>query len=225
MSPRDTAVQGRAVPGQTCDEGETVGVVQILRGSTAGQRGIRRSGLALMAVGLVPLGLSACGSSAANGSSTSTTAASGTASQTAYVACLKKNGVTLPNFGHRPSGTPTTGGTPPSFTPGSGTFTPGSHGGGGFANNPKFAKAAAACKKLRPKGGFGGFGGSGGFNSTAFAAYRNCLKLHGVTLPTGGARPSPGSTPSSTTPSAAYQAAMAACAALRPTPSTTTTTG
>jgi hypothetical protein len=201
-----------------------VGVVQILRGSTARRRGIRRSGLALVAVGLVPLGLSACGSSSANGSSTSTTKPSGAASETAYVACLKKNGVTLPNFGNRTGGTPT-GGTRPSFTPGSGTFTPGGQG-GGFANNPKFTKAAAACKKLRPKGGFGGFGGgSGGFNSTAFAAYRNCLKLHGVTLPTGGGRPSPGSTPSTTTPSASYQAAIAACAALRPTPSTTTTTG
>jgi hypothetical protein len=206
------------------DEGDTVGVVQMLRGSMVRHRGIRRSGLALLAVGVVPLGLSACGSSSANGASTSTTKPSGTASETAYVACLKKNGVTLPNFGHGAGGTPAGGGTRPSFTPGSGTFTPGANG-GGFANNPKFAKAAAACKNLRPKGGFGGFGGSGGFNSTAFAAYRNCLKLHGVTLPTGGGRPSPGSTPSTTTPSASYQAAIAACAALRPTPSTTTTTG
>jgi hypothetical protein len=207
-----------------CNEGDTVGMVEMLRGSTARQRHIRRSGLALLAVGLVPLGLSACGSSAANGSSTSTTKPSGKASEAAYTACLKKNGVTLPNFTH---GSFPTGGTRPTFTPGSGT-RPAGFGAGGFANNPKFAKAAAACKNLRPKGGFGGFGGNGGFNSTAFAAYRNCLKLHGVTLPTGGGRPSPGATPttpSTTTPSASYQAAIAACAALRPTPSTTTTTG
>jgi hypothetical protein len=204
-----------------------VGLVQALRRCTNGevrQRRIRRSGLTLLVVGVVPLALSACGSSpAASGSSTSTTKPSGAASETAYVACLKKNGVTLPNFGHGTGGTPT-GGTRPTFTPGSGTFTPGS--GGGFASNPKFEKAAAACKSLRPKGGFGGFGsgGSGGFNSAAFAAYRNCLKLHGVTLPTGSGRPSPGSTPSTTTPSASYQAAIAACAALRPSTSSTTTT-
>ena len=204
-----------------------MGLVRSLSGSTRrGVRGIRRSGLALLAVGVVPLGLSACGSSSANGSSTTTTKPSGTASQAAYTACLKQHGVTLPNFTH---GSIPPGGTRPTFTPGSGTFTPGS--GGGFASNPKFEKAAAACKSLRPKGGFGRFGGtggSGGFNSSAFAAYRNCLQLHGVTLPTGRA-PTSGSTPS--TPATTFnpssptvQAAMQACAALRPTGSTTTTT-
>jgi hypothetical protein len=131
--------------------------------------------------------------------------------------------VTLPNFtpgtGSRP-----TGETFPSFTPGS---RPAGSGTGGFRNNPAFTKAAAACKSLRPSGGFGGFGGSGGFNSTAFAAYRNCLKLHGVTLPTGGA-PKAGttSTPTTTfdTSSPTVQAAMQACAALRPTSSSTTST-
>jgi hypothetical protein len=178
---------------------------------------------------VVPLVLAACGSSSANGSSTSTTKPSGTASETAYVACLKQHGVTLPNFGGgRPGGeTPGGGETPPSFTPGSGGFNPGS-GGGGFRNNPAFTKAASACKSLRPKGGFGGFnrGGAGGFNSAAFAAYRNCLKLHGVTLPTPGAKPATGSTTSTTTAqsNSTFQAAEQACAALRPTPSTTTTT-
>jgi hypothetical protein len=173
-----------------------------------------------MAAGVVPLALSACGSSpAASGSSTSTTKPSGTASEAAYTACLKQHGVTLPNFTH---GSFPSGGTRPTFTPGSGTRPSGF--GGGFASNPKFEKAATACQKLRPKGGFGRFGGAGGFNSAAFAAYRNCLKLHGVTLPTGGA-PGAGSIPTTTTPSASYQAAIAACAALRPTPSTTTTTG
>ena len=102
------------------------------------------------------------------------------------------------------------------------------HGGGfrGSANNPKFAAAEKACAGLRPKGGFGGgFGGRGGVSSTAFAAYRNCLKLHGVTLPTRGT--SSNSPPSTAdTSSAAYQAAAAACASLRPTPpSTPSSTG
>jgi len=174
-------------------------------------------------VGVVPLLLAACGSSA-SGSGTTTTKPSGTASLTAYTNCLKQHGVTLPNFTH---GSIPTGGTRPTFTPGSGS-RPSGFGSGGFSSNPKFEKAAAACKSLRPSGGSGGFGrgGSSGFNSAAFAAYRNCLKLHGVTLPTGGPPKSgTGSTPSTTTPSASYQAAIAACAALRPSPTTTTTTG
>jgi hypothetical protein len=184
--------------------------------------GARRGRLALLLLGAVPLVLAACGSSSASGSATTTTKPTGTASEAAYTACLKQHGVTLPNFTH--GSTP--GGTRPTFTPGSGSFPGG--GAGGFRNNPAFAKAAAACKSLRPSGGFGGFGrnGSGGFNSTAFAAYRNCLKLHGVTLPTTfGAPKGSTSTTTTTIPSSTYQAAMAACAALRPTPSTTTTTG
>ncbi len=177
--------------------------------------------------------LSACGGAAASGSSTSTTKPSGKASEAAYVSCLKQHGVTLPNF-NRGSGGPPAGGTRPTFTPGSGSFPGGAAGAGGgfFQNNPKFQKAATACKSLRPSGGFGGgfgrAGGAGGFNSTAFAAYRNCLKLHGVTLPTPGAKPPVGSTPSTTfnQSSSAFQAATQACAALRPmgTGSTTTTT-
>ncbi len=187
-------------------------------GGADGVRPYRR--LAVVLVGIVPLALAACGASTASGSSTSTTKPSGRASETAYTNCLKQHGVTLPNF--TPGSFPT-GGTRP-------TFTPGSAGGpGGFRSNPKFAAAAAACKSLRPAGGFGGFGrgGSGGFNSAAFAAYRNCLKLHGVTLPTPGSRTTAGSTPSTTIDqsSSTYQAAVQACAALRPTPSTTTTTG
>ena len=44
-----------------------------------------------------------------------------------------------------------------------------------------FEKASAACASLRPKF----TGPASGAGSTAFAAYRNCLKLHGVTLPAG----------------------------------------
>ncbi|HXQ59142.1 MAG TPA: hypothetical protein VN799_03560 [Acidimicrobiales bacterium] len=176
-------------------------------------------------MGGVALLLAACGNSSASGSSSSsTTKPATTASRAAYTACLKQHGVTLPNLAGRPGGS---GATTPSFTPGS--FPSGTGGFGGLANNPKFQQAAAACKSLRPSGGFGGgrFGGAGGFNSTAFAAYRNCLKLHGVTLPTGGARVSgAGSTPPTTfdQSSPTVQAALAACAALRPAPSATTTT-
>jgi hypothetical protein len=178
-------------------------------------------------VGVAPLILAACGSSSAAPSTTSGSGASKSskASATAYTACLKQHGVTLPSFPGGSGGPPAGGGTPPTF--GSGGSVPG---GGGFANNPKFQEAASACKSLRPSGGFGGFGGSGGVNSTAFAAYRNCLKLHGVTLPTGGASTGgAGSAPPSTIDqsSPTVKAALAACASLRPSASssTTTTTG
>jgi hypothetical protein len=203
-----------------------------LNGHRTGSRAAAaRSSLVLLLVGVVPLILSACGGSAASGSSTSTTKPK--ASEAAYTSCLKQHGVTLPNFNRGSGGAPA-GGTRPTFTPGSGSFPGGAPGSGGgfFQNNPKFQKAATACKSLRPSGGFGGgfgrAGGAGGFNSTAFAAYRNCLKLHGVTLPTPGAKPAVGSTPSTTfnQSSPAFQAATQACAALRPTGtgSTTTTT-
>lgn len=178
-------------------------------------------------VGVAPLILAACGSSSAAPSTTSSTSSgkSSKPSQAAYTACLKQHGVTLPNFSGGSGGPPTGGETPPSF--GSGGPAPG---GGGFGNNPKFQKAASACKSLRPSGGFGGFGGSGGVNSTVFAAYSNCLKLHGVTLPTGGASTGgAGSTPPSTIDqsSPTVKAALAACASLQPSASssTTTTTG
>ena len=188
-----------------------------------------RSRLVLVLMGGVPLLLAACGTSSASGSSSSTTKPGATASRTAYTACLKQHGVTLPNFAGGRGAAAGSGSTTPSFTPGS--FPSGTGGfAGGFANNPKYQKATAACKSVRPSGGFGGgrFGGTGGVNSAAFAAYRNCLKLHGVTLPTGGApRSGAGSTPPTTfdQSSPTVQAALAACAALRPsTPSSTTTT-
>jgi hypothetical protein len=190
---------------------------------------LRKAVRAVLLVSCVPVILAACGSSSAAGSSTSSTTSksSGTASTAAYTNCLKQHGVTLPNFGNGSgppggSGGSIPSGTPPSF--GSGGSAPA---GGNFANNPKFQKAAAACKSLRPSGGFGGPGGSGGFNSSAFAAYRNCLKLHGVTLPTGGPQGSARSTAPTTLSqsSPTVKAALAACAALQPSASGTTTTG
>jgi len=178
---------------------------------------LRRTGVVVL-LGTLGLILAACGSSSASttttGATSSTTppspaagssgssGASGAASFAAYQKCLSQHGVTLPAFsGRPPSGT---GGTP-----GGGSVPPGGGSGfrgGGFANNPKFAAAEKACAGLRPKGGFGG-GFARGRNSAAFAAYTNCLKLHGVTVTNGVPDRS----------SAAFTTAAAACAALRPT--------
>jgi hypothetical protein len=173
----------------------------------------------------------ACGGSAATGTTAATTstsaagAANGTnsAAVAKYTACLEQNGVTLPNFGAgRPPGGGGGGqGNAPNGTtpaPPTGTNGQGGLGRGGFANNPKFQKAAAACAKLRPTGfRGGGFGGGNGQNTAAFAAYRNCLALHGVKQsalrPAGGA-----------SPTAKVQKAMTACASLRPSPKAPTST-
>jgi hypothetical protein len=137
---------------------------------------------------------------------------------TAYVDCMKQNGVTitLPSFaprtgasrGPRPSGEPRPSG---SFGGGRGGF-PG--GGGGFFQKPAgvddatWQKAQTACASSLPSRGAGGFG-----NGAANSAYRNCLQQHGVTMTNG--------RPASADPKT--QAAMKTCAVLRqtgaPTPS------
>jgi hypothetical protein len=151
-------------------------------------------------------GLAACGggSGAASSSDTSTsTAAASTAAGgagasgpngaafTKYVACLKKNGVDLPAGG--PGGPPGAGsGGPPSTGGGNGGPPP---------QNAKFQKAQAACANLRPAGANGGFPGQG--NGAATAAFRNCLKINGVTA-------------ASARTSAKFKKATAACASLLP---------
>jgi hypothetical protein len=96
----------------------------------------------------------------------------------------------------------------------------------------KYQAAFQACASLRPTGGF--FGG-GAVNSAQFAAYRNCLQLHGVTLPT------PPSTTAGQAPASGtrdggggfgaqannptFQAAQKACASLLPARSGSGTTG
>jgi hypothetical protein len=175
------------------------------------------------------LAAAACGGSSGSASTTTaaTTSTTTTAAATAgaaatsaamakYSACLKQNGVTLPTGGGAPPGG--AGGAPPTGTTGARPTRP-------KGGNAAFAKAQAACAKLRPAGlragGFGGRGGGGG-NTAAFAAYRNCLTLHGVkasALQRGGAKPT-----------AAVTKAMTACAGLRPkvgapTAGATTTTG
>jgi hypothetical protein len=180
--------------------------------------------VALLIAGSVAL--TACGGGSSTATSTTTTAGSGAgqakASLAAYTSCLAKHGVKLPNFGGTRGTFPTGGSFPPT--------------GGGRSqfNSPAFRKASSACASLRPKGGFGnrpgGGGGGGGFSSAALAAYRNCLKIHGVTLPSRSSSTS--STPPATlnTKSPAVKKALDACASLRPkfTPrssgSTTTTT-
>jgi hypothetical protein len=181
---------------------------RLLRRSLAGGR----AGAVLVTV--VTLGgllLAACGS-ASSASTTTTTGkgATGTASITAYFTCLKQHGVNIkiPSFGSGTggslpagAGSIPTGSGPPSGFPGA----------GGQFNSPKFKKAAAACASLRPTGGSGG-----GVSGTAFAAYRNCLKIHGVTL-AGGAGSSPtGTTLNTSDPK--VKVALAACASLRPKP-------
>ena len=156
--------------------------------------------------------MAACGGS--SGASTSTSGGSSTGKASAFQSCLAKHGVTLPkgaNGGGPPSGgfsgTPPSGGAPPS---GAGGNPP--SGAGGFGGNSKFQKAIQACASFQPKGA----GGGAGANSTAFASYRNCMKLHGVTI--GNFSPGSSSTTATTidTTSTAYQSAAAACKSLLP---------
>ncbi len=184
---------------------------------------------------------SASGSAAATGStSTSSSTNSNAAAFSKYQSCLQSHGVTFPGRGNGNGGPPQSGFQPGQGTPPSGAPPQGGNGQGGppggfglsAAQRQKFQAAQQACSKLLPAGarnggGFFGRGGGGGQNSQAFAAYRNCLKLNGVTL-------SQGFRPGGATPSAKVQKAMNACAALRPSfgrggggqpPPTTTTTG
>jgi hypothetical protein len=184
----------------------------------------RKSKFRTISVGIVGVALAgsllaACGSAAtsstsSNSNTTTTTTKSSGASDSAFVSCLKSHGVTAPT-GNRPpgggGGAPPAGGTPPA----------GGFGGG----NSKNSAAFKACASLRPAGsggfGGGGFGGKTGAGSTALAAFRNCMSLHGVTV----------TKTSSTTPTTSissnpkYAPAYAACQALLPSGSSTTTTG
>jgi hypothetical protein len=180
----------------------------------------RRHGIraAITVVGLASA-LAACGGGSKTPGSTSPTATT-KASLSAYTACLKQHGLSFAAGGGFPGaggGAPGAGGgTPPSLPPGGSSGNAGT----GFpvGGNSKFQQAFKACASLQPKGsaGFrGGFPGSRGVNSTAFAAYRNCLKLHGVALASGfGPRGASGA--SGTLNSAKGKAALTACASLRP---------
>ena len=174
----------------------------------------------VLAIALAGIVLAACGGGAATSAppttskTTTTTPAksSSSASSTAFTTCLKQHGVTGTGFGSgkRPSGS-STGGAPA--------------GGFGAGGNSKSRAAFQACASLRPAGsGFGGGGAGGsGATSTQLAAFRNCMTLHGVTLPkkTAGSAPSASS---SVTSNPKYKTALAACQSLIPSTSKTTTT-
>jgi hypothetical protein len=192
-------------------------------------RSLQRGAVAALLV-TTACAVAACGGG--GGSSAATTSAGTTANTTTsaagaagangaafakYTTCLKQHGVTLPNFGQ---GRPPGGGAPDAGPGGAPTGTApnpptGTNRRGGFGqfDNPKFQKASAACASLRPKFGAGGFGGRGGQNTAAFAAYRNCLTLHGVKTADGFGFGRPGGA----APTAKEKAALSACASLRPT--------
>lgn len=162
--------------------------------------------------------LAGCGgsstSASAPGSTTSTTRA-GTA---AFASCMEAKGIpasALAGFGGRARGSTTT-------VPGQATGSPPSRPAVSLpagVTRQQFTAALQACRADLPRGGFRA-------QSPAFAAYRNCLQLHGVTLPAGGfdagstttAAGAGAVTTTPTTVSAATRAAaQQACAALRPT--------
>jgi hypothetical protein len=163
-----------------------------------------RAAALVSALGSLCVLLAACSSGSANAAGSSTTTTSGgstAASFAAYEACLKSHGVTFSTGGFRP-GAGGAGSPPSSGATTRTTLSP--------SERTAFDKANTACASLRPK-----FNGSGAA-STAFAAYRNCLKLHGVTLPAGRGGFGGGGASTSTTSSPKEQAALTACAALRP---------
>ncbi len=199
-------------------------------------------GLAL--VGLLAVLAAGCGGGASSNASANTDPSTATTPSTTtpstgqgstnratafakYQSCLKAHGVDFPSFPRNGNGAPPQG-TPPQGPTGQGGPPAGGFGGGlSSAQRAKFQAAQKACAKDLPAGarnGGSGFGGGNPQNSQAFAAYRNCLKLHGVKI-SQGFRPS-----TSGATSAKVRKALSACAALRPSfpgrgqapPSTTT---
>jgi hypothetical protein len=162
----------------------------------------RRTGVVTAAIAVIALAASGCsggsGKSVAVSATTTTTAAgAGSRGGQAFVQCMKSHGVTVSGARGLRNGSTST------------TLPPG-------VSSAQFQQALQACRSAVPAGG-------GNFqNNPAFAAYRNCLSLHGVTVP------QPGSPTSSSVPGGGQgfggldrtnptvQAALQACAALRP---------
>lgn len=109
-----------------------------------------------------------CGTKPAAAAASASASASPSGGMSAYLACLRQHGATVPTA--RPTARP-------SARP--------SGGAGGFAANPQFRKAMTACASLRPKGGFG----RGGQFGAALTAFRTCMSAHGEPVPA--TRPSP----------------------------------
>jgi hypothetical protein len=144
----------------------------------------------LAALAFVAIVVAGCGSSS-GGSGTTTTAAAGNAANAGdrraqIAACLKKQGVTLPN---RPGGAPPQGGGAPQGGAGGGFLFGGGgarpNGGQGFRNNPKFQAAAKKCGL-----NFNRAGGAGRFNPSNNAQFRQsidkfvaCVRKNGYDLP------------------------------------------
>jgi hypothetical protein len=188
--------------------------------------------IALPLIAVAVLATACGGGSTKTSSSTtpSTTAPAGStaaASRAKFTQCLEGHGVPASvasaGFGRRGAGG--AGGAA-----GSGGSTSSSTTGGSSTNRSglftQYQSAFNACRSDLPAGA----GRPGNFNSAAFAAYRNCLEIHGVTIPT----TTPGSSGTSggfsgglgaASQSPAFQAAQKACASLLPArPSSSTTT-
>jgi hypothetical protein len=142
---------------------------------------------------------SACGGGSAKASDSPTTSSSpststagasaASASRAQFTQCLEKNGVPASAatgaglFGRR--GATGSGGTGSGGTGSGGTGSGGTGSPGGSAPTgtrptvpSQYQAAFDKCRSLLPIGRLGG-----GFNGSAFTAYRNCLIVHGVTLP------------------------------------------
>ncbi len=184
--------------------------------------------LPLLAVALLA---TACGGGTKTATSASTTTTpTGSSTRSAalarYTSCLESHGVPSSvasstfGFGRgRPTSSTTTGGTSVS------TPRP--------SIPSQYQAAFTTCRSTLPTGGFGG---RGNFNSAQLQAYRNCLTIHGVTVPTttpgsqgsggggfgGGGFGGGGFGAASSSP--AFQAAQKACASLLPARSTTGST-
>jgi len=173
----------------------------------------------------------------ASSASTSTTASGASAGFAAFTQCMTSHGIpasALRRGTGGGNGPPAEGaGGPPSGFSGSGAPsgslpTPSLPAG---VTQAQYQTAIQACGSQLPQGA------GGGANSAQFAAYRNCLQLHGVTLPASGGPPASDQTASSATGGSAptpglgnldttnptVQAALKACASLRPAPGSTST--
>jgi len=166
------------------------------------------SALAVVLVVALSGGALIVGGSAASASSKATAKTSTKKALKKFEKCMTKHGVknSFPGSGGPPGGAP------------SGTFPSGGGATGGFKISKKYQKAIKACSHLLPAGSQ--FGGSGPprTGSTAFAAFRNCMTLHHVTLAKGSYGAKSSSSVVTSTSSSAYKKAYSACSSLLPKP-------
>jgi hypothetical protein len=160
--------------------------------------------------------LAACGGSSKTtaktsaGQPTTTAPANGnrSAQRQAFNQCMQSHGVStanLPRRGFGAGGGETGNGASSSTGPTTSFTLPSG------VTQQQMQSALQACRSLLPTGG------RNFQNNPAFAAYRNCLQLHGVTVGTGGGQGLDRTNPT-------VRSAMQACAALRPAPSSSTST-